>query len=72
MHEINDGHNGPYCPTAYAEGDWRKERTSSDGLQPMGIVGSNNYTGDANWIGDDFKEYFNSEAGQVLWQTDII
>ena len=72
MHGRKVGHNSPYCPTGYAEGDWRKEGTANDGLQPMRTAGSNNYTRDAKVIRDDFKEYFNSEVGQVPWQMDMI
>ena len=41
-------------------------------LVNSGHIASNNYSKNAKQIKNDYKEFFNSEAGGVSWQNDII
>jgi hypothetical protein len=69
-----------YCPINYTDqergtgitsGEWRNEENDILGLQPLGQVGSNNYSLDASLVRQGFKEYFNSE-GAVNWQWELV
>jgi hypothetical protein len=69
-----------YCPINYTDqergtgitsGEWRNEENDILGLQPLGRVGSNNYSLDASLVRQGFKEYFNSE-GAVNWQWELV
>ena len=66
------GEPNNYCPQGYAEGDWRKSDSSSNGLLPLTNVASPNYSRDAREVREDFKNYFNSEAGSVGWQAERV
>ena len=50
-------------------GDWRQETRRYQGLVDLSRSGTNNYTRDAKESRDNFMEYFNSEQGSVLWQS---
>ena len=63
------GGGNSYCPDGYAEGEWQNSEDVALGLQPIGHIASHNYTRDARQIRDEFKSYFNSEAGAIQWQT---
>ena len=65
--------NDKYCPkdfvyTADRPGDWRKEADGNIGLIDATNLGSNNYSGDAKMIRQNFRDYFCSEEGSVSWQ----
>ena len=73
--------NNQYCPEGFVDidgtsrqrqGDWRKIVESDTGLGPVVRIGSNNYSKEAKRVRDLFCEYFNSPAGQVPWQWEII
>ena len=57
-----------YCPQGYAEGDWRK----NDNATNVRNVASHNYSRDNRQVREDFKNYFNSEAGSVEWQRERV
>ena len=52
-------------------GEWRQEVCSS-GMQPLGKQGSNNYSASAKEIRDSLCTYYNSTAGAVPWQNNMI
>ena len=69
-----------YCPRNYIDqdsatgvtaGEWREKQSEISGLQPLKRVGSNNYSMDASFVRQQFKEYFNSE-GAVEWQWELV
>eukprot|EP00795_Rhopilema_esculentum_P004036 gene4036-20211_t len=73
--------NSQYCPEGFADidgtcnqrqGDWRRIVEGDTGLAPVSRIGSNNYSKEAKRVRDLFCQYFNSEAGQVPWQWEII
>ena len=53
-------------------GDWREQTDGYRGLINMSLKASNNYTKDAKSVRDNFKDFFNSNAGEVSWQSDYI
>ena len=70
-----------YCPPGYTDidtpngtrpGEWRNEAIGFNALSPICCQGSNNFTRSASEIRDQFCAYFNSEAGSVSWQWDIV
>ena len=84
LHNFLMSHNSAnahrYCPINYTyqeretgitPGEWRNEENDILGLQPLGRVGSNNYSLDASLVRQGFKEYFNSE-GAVNWQWELV
>ena len=73
--------NYSYCPPFYVDqesrsgidpGDWRKEETIWDGLQPIQKLGSNNYSKSAKEMRDRFKNYFCSPEVAVEWQVEKV
>ena len=73
--------NYSYCPPSYVDqesrsgidpGDWRKEETIWDGLQPIQKLGSNNYSKSAKEMRDRFKNYFCSPEVAVEWQVEKV
>ena len=52
-------------------GDWRKERGETNGLQPLSIVGSHNYSRDTKKICEGFHDYFWG-AGSIPWQWEHV
>ncbi|XP_057310152.1 uncharacterized protein LOC130648138 [Hydractinia symbiolongicarpus] len=70
-----------YCPSGYPDveatngitpGEWRSETTDCNGLLPIANQGSNNFSRSAAQIRDQFCRYFNSPAGSLSWQWDIV
>ena len=70
-----------YCPPSFVDqeihnrrrsGQWRGVVGNDTGLQCVGQVGSNNYSRDAKTVRDCFRDYFNSPAGKVPWQMEMI
>ena len=71
-----------YCPANFTDeetingtraGAWRGEVQGYQGLQPLPRqLGSNNYTRDAKKVREMFRDYFNSEQGQVPWQYQSV
>ena len=53
------------------EGEWRKEHQGT-GLVPVQNMGSHNYSFDAKQVLDDFRNFFNSAAGSVQWQYNMV
>lgn len=49
-------------------GNWRQENTPSHTLLPMTHQGSNNYSADAKEIREEYRDFFVSPQGEVLWQ----
>ena len=77
--EIQQQDNYAYCPADLVDhesasgrraGQWRSETNDIHGLIPIRGQGSNNYTRSAKKTRDNFKDYFNSEAGAVSWQQE--
>ena len=73
--------NSQYCPEGFTDidgttrtrqGDWRKIVESDTGIHPVSRIGSNNYSIQAKRVRDLFCDYFNSPAGQVPWQWDMV
>ena len=76
----NSSNGYSYCPTNFidqdspsglAVGGWRNDENDIMGLQPIGRIGSNNYSRDAASVRQGFKEYFNSD-GAVEWQWELV
>ena len=70
-----------YCPARFIDqevhnrrrdGLWRTVVQADTGLQAVGRVGSNNYSGCAKLVRDNFRDYFVSPDGAVPWQTEMI
>ena len=70
-----------YCPVGFTDnessrgrsaGQWRAEANETQGLCPLISRGSNNFSRSAKEVRDAFKDYFNSQAGAVSWQWDMI
>ena len=66
-----------YSPSNFTEergsgGGWREITEGDTGLLSLRNAGSHNYSADAKQIRDTFCDYFNSPAGEVHWQYDII
>ena len=71
-----------YCPVNFAdyetpdglqEGRWRYEIRDYEGLAPLQRqLGSNNYSRNAKCVRELFRDYFNSPAGQVPWQYQMV
>ena len=60
-------------PTGLRQGEWRYEVKEYEGLAPLHRqLGSNNYSSNAKNVRELFRDYFNSPAGQVPWQFDIV
>ena len=64
-----------YCPAGFVDvdeensitlGTWRQDGASTD-LLPMAHSGGN-YTRGAASIRDNYRDYFMSDEGSVLWQ----
>ena len=72
MHGRKFGEDNSYCPHGYAEGEWRNDENQTEGILPIGNAASHNYSRDARQVRDNFKIYFNSEAGAVQWQNERI
>ena len=77
--QAND-HKNQYCPPKYVDSDrmqgitpgqWRGEENQVMGLRDIDRQSSNNYSKNAKWIRDDFREYFITE-GTVHWQWGIV
>ena len=52
-------------------GEWRKEGRGT-GMQHLGRQGSNNYTTSAKQICENLCTYYNSRAGAIPWQDNMI
>lgn len=65
------GNTSEYCPSGYAEGDWKLENVETEGFQQLSNAGSHNYSKDAKRIRDDFRDYF-CGGGSVPWQWDYV
>ena len=75
-------HESNYClPPGYADadtqfgtrsGEWRGEFLNSTGMVSIGHQGSNNFTKSTDKVREDFCRYFNSDAGSVHWQWDMV
>ena len=70
-------HDTGYCPAGYADtdlrkGQWRQEIDNCQGLTEIVRIGSNNYTGEAKTVRENFCKYFNSNYGSVSWQFEYI
>ena len=71
-----------YCPPNFVDyetpsglrrGEWRYEVQEYQGLAPLNRqLGSNNYSSNAKKVRELFRDYFNSHAGQVPWQFDMV
>lgn len=73
--------NNSYCPHDYVdveceghvrEGLWRRQGNNCPGLQDVTNLGSNNYSVNAKNVRDNFRDYFNSNAGSVPWQQAAV
>ena len=69
-----------YCTRNYIDQDsttgvitdeWWEKQSKISRLQPLRRVGSNNYSMDASFVRQQFKEYFNSE-GAAEWQWELV
>lgn len=58
--------------TEARRGQLRQGIIECQGLTEITRIGSNNYTGDAKIIRDNFCEYFNSPSGSVPWKREYI
>jgi hypothetical protein len=54
------------------QGNWRETTNADTGMTNIPRQGSNNYTGFASNVRDEFKEYFMSEQGKVSWQDSHV
>lgn len=71
-----------YCPPTFVDrdtpsglqqGEWRYEVRDYVGLSPLQRqLGSNNYGRNAKLVRELLRDYFNSPAGQVPWQYDMV
>ena len=53
-------------------GEWRQDASHISGLASISNLGtSNNYSENAEWVRDEFKDYFNQE-GEVDWQLGTV
>ena len=60
-------------PSGMRQGDWRYEIRDYQGLAPLNRqLGSNNYSRNAKQLRELFNDFFNSPAGQVPWQFDMV
>ena len=74
--KMEDGYS-IYCPHGFADtrgrpGEWREVADNDTGFVNIPRLGSNNYSRTAKEVSDRFCEYFNSRAGEVPWQYDMI
>lgn len=75
MHRRQFGPSDQYCPPTFVDhdtvdglhqGSWRYEVRDYEGHAPLQRqLGSNNYTCTAKAVRELFRDYFNSQAGQV-------
>ena len=82
MHGRQFEASGRYCPPTFIdrdtpdglqEGEWRYEVRDYEGLAPLQRqLGSNNYSRNAKFVKELFRDYFNSPAGQVPWQYEMV
>ena len=70
-----------YCPSGFTDtdnvntrtpGEWRQDVNQTANWLPMSRSGSNNSTRDARSVREAWCEYFNSLAGAVSWQYNIV
>ena len=63
-----------YCPPSFVDsfgsegiqlGDWREETQGDNGLLPLRLDSSNNYSRDAKETRDNFRTYFNNDGKSV-------
>ena len=60
-------------PTGLRREEWRYEVQEYKGLVPLNRqLGSNNYSSNAKHVGELFRDFFNSPAGEVPWQFDMV
>ena len=81
MQEKEQSGSDSYCPENFVDnegpngiqiGEWRQDASSINGLASIANFGtSNNYSENAKWVSDEFKEYFNDE-GAVDWQLETV
>ena len=64
-----NGSRGRFIP-----GQWRQEIGTIAGLSRLHrhARGSNNSSRSAQQVRDEYKDYFNSPEGSVIWQTDAV
>ena len=69
-----------YCPGNYVDfevnnsvvqGEWRKKHQGT-GLVSIQNMGSYNFSLDAKQVVDDFRDFFNSAAGSVPFQYNLV
>ena len=72
--------DNPYCPPDYVDlelngsfklGGWREDNENT-GMLNITNLGSNNYSLEAKTVRDNFRDYFNSDAGSVPWQNEMV
>jgi hypothetical protein len=72
--------DNPYCPPDYVDlelngsfklGGWREDNENT-GMLDITNLGSNNYSLEAKTVRDNFRDYFNSDAGSVPWQNEMV
>ena len=64
-------HESNYCPPGYADAD-TPFGGLAHGQESHGHQGSNNFSRSANEVRDNFPTYFNSNAGSVHWQWEMV
>jgi hypothetical protein len=52
-------------------GGWREDNENT-GMLNITNLGSNNYSLEAKTVRDNFRDYFNSDAGSVPWQNEMV
>ncbi|CAB4002981.1 Hypothetical predicted protein [Paramuricea clavata] len=72
--------DNPYCPPDYVDlelngsfklGGWREDNENT-GMLDITNLSSNNYFLEVKTVRDNFRDYFNSNAGSVPWQNEMV
>jgi hypothetical protein len=53
-------------------GEWRAMVEDAANFAPVAGLASNNYSRDAAFVRNMYKEYFNSAVGAVPWQDRVV
>ena len=80
---LKEPENNSYSPDGFADkrignnirlGEWRNEIGNVTGIAGLDVMnkGSNNYSNLAKEVRNAFKDYFNSPAGAVQWQNEVV